>query len=135
MRITSDTLPDLSCDRIAASNCQCFGMCLITSTKPMTAMPRMCSSSFTPAAAIKSPPMPRIAMAGTRATKARATPEACKSPDGSPATIKMSRTERCLRLLDFAHDAERHFQRVPAVLARHDDWRLALDRRDEALVL
>src|SRR6185436_9866405 len=101
----------------------------------MTARPRICSSMRTPAAAIRSPPTPRMGMADAPVPSARATPAACRSPDGSPATNRMSRTKRRLRLLDFADDTQRDFEGVASVLAGDHHRRLALDRRDEALVL
>src|SRR6185503_7500569 len=120
----------------------------ITSMKPRTARLRMCSSIETPAACIRSPPTPRIRNGAPRAASSRATLDACRSPDGSPATNRISRT-RCergrgapsaplqgrQRFVDLPDDPQGNGERVAPVLTGHDDRRLPLDRGDEALVL
>src|SRR5687768_5985077 len=111
----------------------------------MTASPRMCSSSLTPASAMRSPPIPRKANGAPEAFSSRATPDAWRSPDVSPTTNRISRTsgdrrrrgalERGHVALDLLDDAQRHGERVATVLAGHHHRRLPLDRGDEALVL
>src|SRR5688500_12319902 len=116
-----------------------------TSTRPRTASPLICTSMSTRSAFIRSPPIPRNLKFAPDATSSRATFAACRSPDGSPATKRISRTIRRSRcggavqgretLVDLVDDLQRDLERIAAILARHDDRRLSLDRRDEALVL
>src|SRR5689334_6155871 len=80
---------------------------------------------------------------GLAARMARATAAALASPDGSPATIRISRTRgnrhvmRHFRLsaLDLAHDLEGHRERLSAIFAGDRDGSLAADRIDETLKL
>src|SRR5688572_6796178 len=123
---------------------QCFGMCRSTSTRPRTASPLMCTSMSTRAACIRSPPIPRSLKSAPLATSSRATFDAWRSPEGSPATKRISRTTRRSRcrgvsqcretLVDFVDDPQRDLERIASIFARDDDGRFALDRRDEALV-
>src|SRR5829696_4422194 len=118
-------------------------MCFSTSTNPMTASRSACSMSSTPSARMASPPMPVSSYGAPAATSARATPEACRSPEDSPATNRMSGTggcrdapgERRERALDVDDDLERHGERLASCLAAHGDGRLATHRREEALEL
>src|SRR5215218_7447688 len=118
-------------------------MCLSTSTNPITASRSACSISSTPSARIASPPMPVSLYGAPAATSARATPEACRSPEASPATNRMSRTDACRdapgegreRALDVDDDLERHGERLASRFPTHGDGRLATHRREEALEL
>src|SRR5688572_21271121 len=124
---------------------QCLGMCRSTSTRPRTASPLMWTSMSTRAACIRSPPIPRSLKSAPPATSSRATFDAWRSPEGSPATKRISRTTRRSRcrgvsqcretLVDLIDDPQRDLERVTSIFARDDDGRFALDRRDEALVL
>src|SRR3989338_6103539 len=96
---------------------------------------------------MRSPPTPRLPTGPRRAANSRATLDACKSPDGSPATNRMSRTrnrrqrrrlsplQRGHRLLDLPDDSEGDLQCIAAVLPGHDDRRVTPDCREETLVL
>src|SRR5688572_20928997 len=125
------------------SRSQCRGMCSSTSMKPITASFSTCSTSSTPAAFISSPPIPLSRNGAFRAFSSRATPEAWRSPDTSPATNRISRTARCHRssgkrgerTLDVAHDGQRNRQRFTSVFTRDRNWCVARDRLDECLEL
>src|SRR5215204_4673139 len=118
-------------------------MCLRTSTNPITASRSACSTSSTPAARISSPPMPVRRYGAPRAESARATPEAWRSPDASPATKRISRTgarhaaagKRRERPLDVGDDLQRDRQRLAASLAADRHRRLAAHGGQEALEL
>src|SRR5205823_1984215 len=98
---------------------------------PITARLSLRSMRFTPARAISAPPMPVSEYAAFRDINSRATPAACRSPDASPATKRISRTTMhgLLRRrphvadgsVDVLHNGERHRQRIPAVLTGHRD--------------
>src|SRR5256885_6291776 len=153
--MTRATFPERRRARTSRSIRQCFGMCRITSTKPSTARSRMCWSTCTPASCIRSPPTPvsrkdapsppPCAFPRTRALSSRATLDACRSPDGSPAMKRISRTvvgDRRPRpseggqcLLDLAHDAQRDRERISAILSGDNDLRFALNGGDKTLVL
>src|SRR2546423_5406943 len=99
--------------------------------------------SGTPASRIASPPMPTRWYGAFRAHSSLATPAACRSPDASPATKRMSRTggdvrasgERRQCTLDLADDGQRHRERLTSVLPSDDDRRAALYRGEKALEL
>src|SRR5438270_7149016 len=107
----------------------------------------MCSSSSTPAACIKSPPTPRSRNRAppSAAANSRATLEAWRSPEGSPATNRISRTAKLLSgagvaqlrkgAVHLVHDSKRDGQRVAPVLAGDHHLRFAAYRRKKALVL
>src|SRR5918992_4019234 len=114
----------------------------MTSTSPSAARPRTCSRRRTPAACMPSPPIPTRSNEVPVATSSRATPAAWRSPDVSPATIRISGTrgrgplgEDRQRPLDLADDPERDGERFPPVLAGHHYRPLARDGGDEALEL
>src|SRR5215210_6374847 len=118
-------------------------MCLSTSTNPITASRSACSISSTPSACIASPPMPVRLYGAPAATSARATPEACRSPEASPATNRISRTGACRdapgkrreRALDVGDDLQRYRQRFATRLTAHRHGRFAAHRREKALEL
>src|SRR5687768_2606576 len=108
----------------------------------MTASASLCSSSSTPAARIRSPPMPTRGRSGMRRLSSSATGAACRSAEVSPATNRISRTagtgrgtatrKRGQCPLDLGHDAQRHRERLTAILSGHDDVSLPSYSVDEA---
>src|SRR5262245_23698351 len=118
-------------------------MCSSTSMKPMTASFSTCSTSSTPTDRISSPPMPVSANDALRAFSSRATPAACRSPETSPATNRISRTDGCRRTsgqhgersFDVAYDGQRNGQRLSAIFARDLNWAVASDALHERLEL
>src|SRR5687768_8642177 len=114
----------------------------ITSVSPITASWSYDSISSTPAAANLGPPIPVSLRSGLLFRSSAATPDACRSPDASPATKKTSAKRGGLhvrareaalhgarelrqRPLDLLHDSERYLERAPPVLAGNYRRRLA----------
>src|SRR5579863_209847 len=130
-----------------------------TSTKPMTAEDSMSSSSSTPAARIREPPMPARCRPGRKTRSSAATPAAWRSPDASPADNRTSVTSPdwavevgtpgCPRAaardglrgghqqlpFDLSDDAERDGQRIAAIFAGDGHRLLAPNGRHETLQL
>src|SRR5262245_51811513 len=125
------------------SKSQCRGMCSSTSMKPMTASFSTCSTSSTPADRISSPPMPVSLNGAWRVFNSRATPAACRSPDTSPATNRISRTDgrrrtsgqHRKRAFDVANDRQRDGKRFTAVFSRDWNRSIANDTLHERLEL
>src|SRR4051812_21373786 len=118
------------------------GMCLIGAMKPITACDTVCWINSTPASRIASPPTPTSEKGAPARLSARATAAACRSPDTSPATKRISRTRRSMRpgqrrdgAFDVRHDLERDREGLASLLAGDGHGRLAADRRQEALEL
>src|SRR5689334_18396918 len=111
--------------------------------KPITAEETVCSSRSTPASRIASPPTPVSTKGPFAARSARATAAACRSPDTSPATKRISRTgaqrratgQRRQSVLDLGDDPKSHSERVPSLLTRHWHRRVTAHRSEEALEL
>src|SRR4051812_552080 len=92
------------------------------------------------------PPMPASENGAPISLSARATPPACRSPEASPATNRISRTcsgrrasslssERGERALDVGDDLQRHGERLASFLPGHRDRYVAPHRGEEALEL
>src|SRR5512133_3069488 len=87
--------------------------------------------------------MPASEYGEPAAVSARATPAACRSPEASPATNRISRTgdrgrasgKRGQRAIDVLHDLQRDSERLTSRLAADGDRRLAAYGRHEALEL
>src|SRR5690349_21010601 len=119
------------------------GKCLMGAMKPMTACETVCWISCTPASRIASPPTPTREKGAPAWRSARATAAACRSPDTSPTTKRISRTRRRarasgapgLRALDVGDDLQGDRERLAPLLPGHGDRALSADRREEALEL
>src|SRR6188508_3028774 len=110
----------------------------------MTAMRSECSISATPALSIRAPPTPVSVRSGRIFLSAVASPDACRSPEASPAMIRTSRTrdrawdgdfrgmpgagKRRKRALDLAHDAQCDGQGFATIVAGDDDRLIAAHR-------
>src|SRR4051794_16421956 len=110
---------------------------------PITAEATVCSRSSTPASRMASPPTPTSANGAPAARNARATAAACRSPDTSPATKRISRTgaqrraagERRQTVLDLRDDAQGYRERIPPLFTGHGHGGFATHGSKEALEL
>src|SRR6266542_584131 len=86
--------------------------------------------------------MPATSRSGRSERSSATTPDACRSPEASPATKKTSDTrrgelsgERRSRAFDLSHDPQSDIQRTPSFISRDDYRRFSAEGGSEALEL